>query len=172
MRYALVRVPRPAGRRKQPYSRAIGSAGERLVHTEEVTGSIPVSPTQKPAGHRPCFRDRAADPLARCPILGAIWERISAGSGGCAASRASSTGTIECGDRQARSRSEAAQRSCSAVVSYEAPMSVRRHERPPPGAAARPLWSSTGSRDAPGNTPGRLTDGCGLIDFWMACMSS
>ena len=28
-----------------PRSRAIGSAGERLVHTEEVTGSIPVSPT-------------------------------------------------------------------------------------------------------------------------------
>ena len=27
-------------------SRAIGSAGERFVHTEEVTGSIPVSPTQ------------------------------------------------------------------------------------------------------------------------------
>ena len=27
-------------------ARAIGSAGERLVHTEEVTGSIPVSPTQ------------------------------------------------------------------------------------------------------------------------------
>jgi hypothetical protein len=26
-------------------ARAIGSAGERLVHTEEVTGSIPVSPT-------------------------------------------------------------------------------------------------------------------------------
>src|SRR5215213_65935 len=31
-------------------SRAIGSAGERLVHTEEVTGSIPVSPTQVRAG--------------------------------------------------------------------------------------------------------------------------
>jgi hypothetical protein len=29
-----------------PGSWAIGSAGERLVHTEEVTGSIPVSPTQ------------------------------------------------------------------------------------------------------------------------------
>ena len=29
-----------------PRARAIGSAGERLVHTEEVTGSIPVSPTQ------------------------------------------------------------------------------------------------------------------------------
>jgi hypothetical protein len=29
-----------------PRRRAIGSAGERLVHTEEVTGSIPVSPTQ------------------------------------------------------------------------------------------------------------------------------
>jgi hypothetical protein len=28
-----------------PRTRAIGSAGERLVHTEEVTGSIPVSPT-------------------------------------------------------------------------------------------------------------------------------
>ena len=28
-----------------PGTRAIGSAGERLVHTEEVTGSIPVSPT-------------------------------------------------------------------------------------------------------------------------------
>jgi hypothetical protein len=28
-----------------PQARAIGSAGERLVHTEEVTGSIPVSPT-------------------------------------------------------------------------------------------------------------------------------
>src|SRR5215469_11401479 len=27
-------------------ARAIGSAGERLVHTEEVTGSIPVSPTK------------------------------------------------------------------------------------------------------------------------------
>ena len=30
----------------EPWRRAIGSAGERLVHTEEVTGSIPVSPTQ------------------------------------------------------------------------------------------------------------------------------
>jgi hypothetical protein len=29
--------------------RAIGSAGERFVHTEEVTGSIPVSPTSKQA---------------------------------------------------------------------------------------------------------------------------
>jgi hypothetical protein len=33
-------APRGAGRR-----RAISSAGERFVHTEEVTGSIPVSPT-------------------------------------------------------------------------------------------------------------------------------
>src|SRR5215469_9002606 len=33
-------------------ARAIGSAGERLVHTEEVTGSIPVSPTTVSA-HRP-----------------------------------------------------------------------------------------------------------------------
>ena len=34
----------PADPQTRP--RAIGSAGERLVHTEEVTGSIPVSPTQ------------------------------------------------------------------------------------------------------------------------------
>jgi hypothetical protein len=33
-------------------SRAISSAGERLVHTEEATGSIPVSPTRIPAGQR------------------------------------------------------------------------------------------------------------------------
>ena len=32
--------------------RAIGSAGERLVHTEEVTGSIPVSPTDVSPGQR------------------------------------------------------------------------------------------------------------------------
>src|SRR5262244_1399369 len=34
------------GRWNPPAARAIGSAGERLVHTEEVTGSIPVSPTR------------------------------------------------------------------------------------------------------------------------------
>ena len=33
----------------QNQQRAIGSAGERLVHTEEVTGSIPVSPTRSAA---------------------------------------------------------------------------------------------------------------------------
>jgi hypothetical protein len=33
----------------QTRRRAIGSAGERLVHTEEVTGSIPVSPTRSEA---------------------------------------------------------------------------------------------------------------------------
>ena len=40
-------------------ARAIGSAGERLVHTEEVTGSIPVSPTRSEAGcePRPAFND-------------------------------------------------------------------------------------------------------------------
>ena len=38
--------------------RAISSGGERFVHTEEVTGSIPVSPTHKGPGHRLA---RAAD---------------------------------------------------------------------------------------------------------------
>ena len=41
MRYSKI-APRHGYR---PQARAIGSAGERLVHTEEVTGSIPVSPT-------------------------------------------------------------------------------------------------------------------------------
>ena len=40
--------------------RAIGSAGERFVHTEEVTGSIPVSPTTRAA--RQTFTERS--PLA------------------------------------------------------------------------------------------------------------
>ena len=46
---------------------AIGSAGERLVHTEEVTGSIPVSPTQ-PKGRfqsqEPAFFIFRQQPLA------------------------------------------------------------------------------------------------------------
>src|SRR5690242_20989729 len=41
-----MRYPMEAPGRSQARRRAIGSAGERLVHTEEVTGSIPVSPTQ------------------------------------------------------------------------------------------------------------------------------
>jgi hypothetical protein len=68
--------------------RAIGSAGERLVHTEEVTGSIPVSPTQlsgrfrssdRPfAGHTtPEYSNvLAAEPLAE------LLERVPGGGGG------------------------------------------------------------------------------------------
>ena len=58
----------------RPQARAIGSAGERLVHTEEVTGSIPVSPTptatkadkaleaqsRQPGGRRARLRSRPA----------------------------------------------------------------------------------------------------------------
>jgi hypothetical protein len=40
-------------------ARAISSAGERFVHTEEVTGSIPVSPTIISAAQRP--RDFVVD---------------------------------------------------------------------------------------------------------------
>ena len=47
------RLPRGLGPAGAPYQRrAIGSAGERLVHTEEVTGSIPVSPTHVSPGQR------------------------------------------------------------------------------------------------------------------------
>src|SRR5580704_10655401 len=54
MRYPMEALERGC-RRAQPSAaahhqrRAIGSAGERLVHTEEVTGSIPVSPTRSEA---------------------------------------------------------------------------------------------------------------------------
>ena len=44
MRYAEIALRREYWCRS---ARAIGSAGERLVHTEEVTGSIPVSPTNQ-----------------------------------------------------------------------------------------------------------------------------
>ena len=47
--------------------RAIGSAGERLVHTEEVTGSIPVSPTQLSGRFRSWNR----------PLLG-FWQQQTA----------------------------------------------------------------------------------------------
>src|SRR5579875_2649883 len=51
--------------------RAIGSAGERLVHTEEVTGSIPVSPTISTAGSRQ-WTGRSACRLVRGSV-----ERIT-----------------------------------------------------------------------------------------------
>ena len=48
-------------------ARAISSAGERFVHTEEVTGSIPVSPTstnslsdKDPQGREGTFREHLA----------------------------------------------------------------------------------------------------------------
>ena len=44
-----MRYPMEAPGGCQTRRRAIGSAGERLVHTEEVTGSIPVSPTRSVA---------------------------------------------------------------------------------------------------------------------------
>src|SRR5215467_8532480 len=49
MRYADTRLERSSST-----GRVMGSAGERLVHTEEVTGSIPVSPThlRRPDPHR------------------------------------------------------------------------------------------------------------------------
>ena len=69
MRYAMERrgqAARAASRERlgPVRQRAIGSAGERLVHTEEVTGSIPVSPTQLSgrfrAKDRPFATHRAA----------------------------------------------------------------------------------------------------------------
>src|ERR1039457_1959465 len=48
----------------QDRRRAIGSAGERLVHTEEVTGSIPVSPTTSDAYPGPNGQPQASGTAA------------------------------------------------------------------------------------------------------------
>jgi hypothetical protein len=51
-----MRVGAPIGYSRTPL-RAISSAGERFVHTEEVTGSIPVSPTIRNSRSDPSLRD-------------------------------------------------------------------------------------------------------------------
>src|SRR2546423_11542223 len=85
---------RAAGRigYSRPSLRAISSAGERFVHTEEVTGSIPVSPTDVSAARTPvtevvvagvlrCARyvgsKRGAQdrPHCRCGMAGLGWTR-------------------------------------------------------------------------------------------------
>jgi hypothetical protein len=60
--------------------RAIGSAGERLVHTEEVTGSIPVSPTDVNPGQRLIRRTSSSLQDGVFVVLGGIWEINFAGS--------------------------------------------------------------------------------------------
>src|SRR5204863_8435114 len=63
-----------------PRSRAIGSAGERLVHTEEVTGSIPVSPTRyKPRSETP--RQALSHLWGRG--LQAVWEEFGRSTSPC-----------------------------------------------------------------------------------------
>ncbi len=53
-------------------SRAIGSVVERLVHTEEVTGSNPVSPTGEGPASAGSFAVRAADLGQRVEIGGQV----------------------------------------------------------------------------------------------------
>ena len=53
--------------------RAISSAGERFVHTEEVTGSIPVSPTVHICRSEARYRNAGNGLLPSCPL---IWEQI------------------------------------------------------------------------------------------------
>src|SRR5260221_8517603 len=70
----------PAGPPGGQRARAIGSAGERLVHTEEVTGSIPVSPThpaqRRVASRAPAFSDlRAATSAAGAPGQSKLFPR-------------------------------------------------------------------------------------------------
>jgi hypothetical protein len=85
MRYADTR-PERRGTKHRTGRWAIGSAGERLVHTEEVTGSIPVSPTalELVSGSRQASPTSGVRPLAN---LGQIMSRrlrlvaVSAGRG-------------------------------------------------------------------------------------------
>ena len=57
--------------------RAIGSAGERFVHTEEVTGSIPVSPTMLEGRARSNFLVLQAPPTAEPePFLGPLGRNL------------------------------------------------------------------------------------------------
>ena len=51
-------------------ARAIGSAGERLVHTEEVTGSIPVSPTPSYCRSAPVSSGASSFRAIRVPYPG------------------------------------------------------------------------------------------------------
>jgi hypothetical protein len=55
-------------------TRAIGSAGERLVHTEEVTGSIPVSPTSLNTVPGPTDRCREGQSEGQDPQTG--WSLV------------------------------------------------------------------------------------------------
>src|SRR5258708_16358665 len=77
--YASLCVARMAGVPARR-TRAIGSSGERLGHTEEVPRSIPVSPTEILAGQRPDAGPRRLLLAGSCPILGARREAILAGS--------------------------------------------------------------------------------------------
>jgi Domain of unknown function (DUF4062) len=59
-----------------PQSRAIGSAGERLVHTEEVTGSIPVSPTTRLGARPHAPRELYRAYLAQSDVfVGIYWQQ-------------------------------------------------------------------------------------------------
>jgi hypothetical protein len=57
-----------------PQLRAIGSAGERLVHTEEVTGSIPVSPTAFGQLRGTLYRSHPPSRVRPLAYLGGFWE--------------------------------------------------------------------------------------------------
>ena len=60
-----------------PVSGAVSSAGERFVHTEEVTGSIPVPPTTKTAGQGPLFAACFDGLLNADELEGLAFERVT-----------------------------------------------------------------------------------------------
>src|SRR5580704_11935345 len=71
-RAVRMRYPMEAPGGCQTRRRAIGSAGERLVHTEEVTGSIPVSPTRSVAMSIFVGIAGGAIPVAKCQRLATL----------------------------------------------------------------------------------------------------
>ncbi|CAG7655151.1 hypothetical protein SBRY_70032 [Actinacidiphila bryophytorum] len=78
-------------------SRAISSAGEHFVHTEGVTGSIPVSPTSTRRGRSATARTGPAYFLASGSVrLGGVFHRLGGGLRG----ESFRLGTIQrCGER-------------------------------------------------------------------------
>src|SRR5690242_7880240 len=79
MRYSM-----EAPGRSQPRRRAIGSAGERLVHTEEVTGSIPVSPTSGNIIAEPAmaaqYSSKVQQRLLTCSEKVTLWPTVELAS--------------------------------------------------------------------------------------------
>jgi hypothetical protein len=75
---------------------ACDGPGSRLgtwLRDEEAAGSNPATPTQEVPGQSPAGLWHVIAALARCPILGAIWEPPPGAAPGCCVTGVACTGT-------------------------------------------------------------------------------